>query len=105
MRRGTSGRLACLALVLLVGLGASEAADASSRILLRFTVVSFDSPITQLFDELVCETSPTSQAGAEAGQANRLATGVSARLAVPSVPSHPESAALSSGITRSPPAA
>ena len=98
-------RPACLALFLLAALGAIEAAEASSRILLRFTVLSFDSPVTQLFDELVCEASPPSQAGTEAGRATRLTVSVSTRLAVAAVAPHPESSALSSGITRSPPAA
>jgi hypothetical protein len=95
----------CLALVLLVALGAIEAAEASRRIVLRFTVLSFDNPATQLFDELICETSPPSQAGAEAGQATRLAIAGSARLGVAAAAPRPESPALSSGITRSPPAA
>jgi hypothetical protein len=98
-------RLACLGLVLLVGLGAIEAAEASNRVLLRFTVLSFDNPVTQLFDELVCETSPPSRAGAEAGQATRLLIRASARLVVASIAPRLESPALSSGITRSPPAA
>jgi hypothetical protein len=105
MRFRVLHRLACLALVLLVGLGAIEAAEASRRILLRYTVLSFDNPVTQLFDELVCETSPPSQAGAEAGQATRLALGGTARVIVAPVALQPESPALSSGITRSPPAA
>jgi hypothetical protein len=105
MRSPVLFRLACLGLVLLVGLGAIEAAEASNRILLRFTVLSFDNPVTQLFDELVCETSLPSQAGAEAGQATRLAIGASACLLVAPVAPEPESPALSSGITRSPPAA
>src|SRR5262245_33227633 len=97
--------LVCLTLVLLVGLAAFQAADASTRILWRFAVLSWDSPVTQVFDELLCESSPPSQAGAEAGQSTRLAVRASGRLPADSIAPHPESPALSSGITRSPPAA
>jgi hypothetical protein len=97
--------LACLALVVLIGLAAFQAAEASTRILWRYTVLSWDNPATQVFDELVCESSPPSQAGAEAGQSTRLAIGASAHLPADAVAPHPETPALSSGITRSPPAA
>ena len=98
-------RLACLLLALLIGVGAIQAAEASVRIVLRFTVLSWDNPATQLFDELVCETSAPSQAGSEAGQSTRLAVQASSRLVGDSVAPHPASPALSSGITRAPPAA
>ena len=96
-------RLLCLALVLLVGLATVEAADASIRCLFRFLVLSYDNPATQLFDELVCESSPPSQAGVEAGHGTRLAAQYSGHLVTDSVAPHPEHPALSSGITRSPP--
>jgi hypothetical protein len=98
-------RLASLLLVLVVGLGAIQAAEASVRIVFRFAVLSWDNPATQLFDELVCESSPPSQAGAEAGQSTRLGVGVPGRLLTDAIAPHPEIPALSSGITRSPPAA
>ena len=98
-------RLACLLLVFLLGMGAIEAAEASIRIVVRFAVLSWDNPATQLFDELVCETSAPSQAGSEAGQCTRLAVQASSRLVFDSIAPHPASPALSSGITRAPPAA
>ena len=105
MRSRTLLRLASLLLVLVVGLGAVQAAEASIRIIFRFAVLSWDNPATQLFDELVCESSPPSQAGAEAGQSTRLGGGVPGRLLADPIAPHPGIPALSSGITRSPPAA
>ena len=103
MKLGPVPRLAGLFLAILLGLGAIQAAEASNRIVFRFVVLSWDNPATQVFDELVCETSAPSQAGSEAGQRTRLAVQVSSRLASDSVAPHPASPALSSGITRAPP--
>jgi hypothetical protein len=105
MRSRSLPRLICLLLAVLVGVGALQAIDASIRIVFRFTVLSWDNPATQLFDELICESSPPSQAGAEAGQFTRLAVRTSGRLVADPVAPDPESLALSSGITRAPPAA
>jgi hypothetical protein len=98
-------RLACLLLVLLFLAGALQVADASMRILCRYTVLSWDNPATQHFDELICESSPPSQAGVEAGLSTRLAVRASRPPVADSTASRPPSPALSSGITRSPPAA
>ena len=105
MRLRALHRLACLLLALLVGVVALQAAEASIRIVSRFTVLSWDNPATQLFDELICESSPPSQAGAEAGQVTRLAVRASGRLVADSVAPDLERLVPSSGITRSPPAA
>ena len=105
MKPGPLPRLACLLLALLLGMGAIQAAEASIRIVFRFAVLSWDNPATQLFDELVCETSAPSQAGSEAGQCARLAVRASRRFVSDSVSSRPTSPPLSSGITRAPPAA
>lgn len=98
-------RVACLLLAGLVCLAAVDAAEASLRIVLRFAVLSFDSPATQYFDELVCETSPPSQAGREADQSTRLGPRPSGRLVLDALSDRPPGPALSSGITRSPPVA
>ena len=105
MKSGPLPRLACLLLALLLGMGAIQAAEASIRIVFRFVVLSWDNPATQLFDELVCETSAPSQAGSEAGQGTRLAVRASSRLVSDFVAPHPASPALSFGVTRAPPAA
>jgi hypothetical protein len=105
MRPGPSRRLLGPLVVLLVALATVQAADASIRIVFRFTVLSWDNPATQLFDELICESSPPSQAGAEAGQFTRLGARASGRLFADSVLRDGQSPALSSGITRAPPAA
>jgi hypothetical protein len=105
MKLGLLPRLACLLLALLLGMGAIQAAEASIRIVFRFVVLSWDNPATQVFDELVCETSAPSRAGSEAGQSTRLAVRASSHLVFDSVAPHPASPALSSGITRAPPAA
>jgi hypothetical protein len=98
-------RLACLLLAVLIALAAFEAAGASTRILWRFVVLSWDNPATQLLDEMVCESSPPSQAGADAGQVTGLAVRPAGRLVADSAPACPDSHAFSSGITRSPPVA
>ena len=104
MRPRTLHRLACLMLVVLMGLAVFQAAEASTRILWRFMVLSWDNPATQILDELICESAPPSHAGTEAGLSARLAIQNSAHVADP-VLAQPRSSALSSGITRSPPAA
>ena len=96
-------RLACLLLVLLFVAGAFQVAEASMRIVCRYTGLSGD-PATQHFDELICESWPPGQAGVEAGLSTRPADRASVRLVADSTAPHPESPALSSGITRSPPA-
>jgi hypothetical protein len=73
-----SRRLTCGVLLAPVILAALEAPEASVRIIWRFAGLSWDSPATQLFDEVICESSPPSQAGAEARQATRLAVRPSA---------------------------
>jgi hypothetical protein len=99
------GHLACSLLALLVAVGALQAAEASLRIVFRFAVLSWDNPATQLSDELICESSPPSQAGVEARQRTRLAVQASRPLVVDPVAPHRSRPALSSGITRAPPAA
>jgi hypothetical protein len=98
-------RPTCGVLLALLMLAALEAPEASVRVLWRFAVLSWDSPATQVFDEIVCESSPPSQAGAEAQRATRLGARPSARLAPDTAAPRPGSPAPSSGITRSPPAA
>lgn len=82
-----------------------EAPFAAVRIVWRFAVLSFDSSATQLLDELACEASPPSQAGREADLGTRLAVTRPGAVASLDAPSRLASAALSSGITRSPPTA
>lgn len=93
-----------VALVALMALTAVETCDASLRIFWRFAVLSFDNPATQLQDELACESSPTSQAGAEALHSARLAVLTWRPLAPAPAPLAFATLALGSGITRAPPA-
>ena len=95
---------ACLLLVLLVGVGVFQAVDGLTRTIARVVLVSWYDPGTQILDELICESAPPSHAGTEAGLSARLAIQNSAHVADP-VLAQPRSSALSSGITRSPPAA
>jgi hypothetical protein len=92
-------------LAALMVLSAVEMCDASLRIFWRFAVLSFDNPVTQLQDELVCESSPTSQAGAEALRSARLAVLAWRPLATVAAPPCGRIDALLFGITRAPPAA
>lgn len=99
-------RLAAALLVLVVLLVASvETPLASLRIAWRFMVLSFDSPATQVMDDLVCESSPPSQAGAEAGHWTRLAALSSARIVPVAAPLRAVAPSLSSSGTRAPPVA
>lgn len=105
MRSRGLHRLPSLLLALLFCVGSLQVADASVRIIDRYTVLSWDNPVTQHFDELICESSPPSQAGSEASQFTRLAVRAAGRLTADSIAPRPDSPALSSGITRSPPLA
>jgi hypothetical protein len=93
-------------LVLLVVLAAAlETPVASVRIASRYLVLSFDSPTTQVLDDLVCESSPPSQAGAEAVHWTRLAARTSARFVVMAAPACASHDHFSSRLTRAPPTA
>ena len=94
-----------LSLALLMVVGAVSAADASLRILWRYAVLSFDSPATQHADELACESSPTSEAGAEARQSTRLACRPAGRLGPAAVELYGAAPDLGAGVTRAPPSA
>jgi hypothetical protein len=85
-------------------LAAVEVSGATLRIIWRAAVLSWDSPATQLADELAGRFSPLSDAGADARQSTRLAcrpTGQLTRHHAPPPAADPE---LGAGITRSPPA-
>jgi len=92
-------------LIALMAVSAVEACDASLRIFLRFAILSFDNPATQLQDELVCESSPTSQAGTEALGSTRLAVLTWRPLTSPPAPLSDRVSALGAGVTRAPPVA
>ncbi len=94
--------ISLLVVVALVALTVVEAPSASLRILWRFAVLSFDHPSTQILDEVACESLAPSGARTE-GQFTRLVP--SGRFVPASEPSRLVSPGLSSGITRSPPAA
>ena len=102
--RGRTRLVLSAAMVVLLALTAVETCDASLRIFWRFAVLSYDNPATQLQDELACESSPTSQAGAEALHSARLAVTTWRPLAPATVPLASDASALGSGITRAPPA-
>ena len=94
-----------LAVASLVLLATLEAPGASLRSFWRYAVLSFDSPATQLADEALSESSPTSQAGADAVQYTRLVVRPGGRLVTGSSESLRADPALGSGITRAPPSA
>ena len=97
--------LGVLALTALMVTGAIVAAEASLRILWRYVVLSYDNPATQHADELACESSPTSQAGADAHQSTRLASRPAGRLSVTDLDLYGAAFELGAGITRAPPSA
>jgi hypothetical protein len=92
-----------IVLVALLALTVVDAPAASLRIFWRFAVLSFDSPATQAFDELACESSTSSGVATDTRHGTRL---VPVACVVPVAgPTRLVSPALSSCITRSPPSA
>jgi hypothetical protein len=97
--------LGVLGLVGLMMLGTVDAANASLRSLWRYAVLSYDNPATQHADELACESSPTSEAGADAHQFTRLACRPAGRLVPAAVELYGATPDPVAGITRAPPSA
>ena len=95
--------LAATLAVALLALTTAEAPGASMRIFWRYAVLSFDNPATQLFDEMASASSGLTDGDAGAHTVERLPL---ASRVVPG-PASPvlHSPALSSCLTRSPPAA
>lgn len=95
--------LAVTLAVAVLALTTTVAPGASLRIFWRYAVLSFDNPATQLFDEIASAPSGLTDAHAGAYAVGRLplASRVVAGPPSPVVPSP----ALSSCLTRSPPAA
>jgi len=91
--------------VALLAVAQVQRPHASTNIVWRFLVVSFDSPSTQALDALATEPAPHADLGAELRELTRVAAGVSSRLAVSDGLGSCRSLALSSCITRSPPEA
>ncbi len=91
--------------VALLAVAQVQRPHASTNIVWRFLVVSFDSPSTQALDALATEPAPHADLGAELRELTRVAAGVSSRLAVSDGLGRYRSLALSSCITRSPPEA
>ena len=99
-------RVVCgLLLPVLLVVASFEMPMASLRIAWRFMVLSFDNPVTQVLDDLVCETSPPSEAGADARHWARLAARVSTRVVSVAAPLRAGGHVRSSSVTRAPPAA
>jgi hypothetical protein len=103
VKRTTVSMLAATLAVALLALTTAEAPYASMRIFWRYAVLSFDNPATQLFDEMASASSGLTDADAGAHTVGRLPL---ASRVVPG-PASPvlRSPALSSCLTRSPPAA
>lgn len=97
-----SWRLICLGFVALLLMAALEVPSASSRIVWRLLVLSFDSPATQSCDELACQSSQTGEPD-EADRYTRLVTRPVRRLAAVAHRLHRAPVTLSPGITRAPP--
>ena len=104
MRSLRGARLASIVfLVALVALTQVQRPQASSNIVSRVLVVSFDSPTTQALDALACEPAPAGDFEAELREVARVAAGVSGRVAASDGLGSYRGLALSSCITRSPP--
>jgi hypothetical protein len=102
-RQTSVWRAGLLGVLLLLSL--SQATHAILGIYLRAAVVSWDSPISQQQDELASQSLPWADSFAESLAHARAAAGLISGLnTLPADPEH-ASLALSSGITRSPPAA
>jgi hypothetical protein len=106
MRSLPLARCACVVFVVaLLALTQVQRPYASTNIVWRFLVVSFDSPSTQALDALACEPAPHADPVADLLEFARVAAGVSGHLAEPGGLDKSYSLALSSCITRSPPVA
>jgi hypothetical protein len=92
----------CLGFVAVLLMAAFEVPSASSRIVWRLLVLSFDSPATQSCDELACQSSQTSEPD-ETDRYTRLVTPPAGRLAAVARRPHRAPVTLSPGITRAPP--
>jgi hypothetical protein len=95
-------RLAVLTLLVLLALGCVQQAHAGLAILWRATVVSWDSPVTQLQDEAASQGAvhddPVGHARA------RLAAAIgSTHMALPATPDRATQPALDAALTRAPP--
>jgi hypothetical protein len=104
LTRGRNGRVVAIAVAIVLCTVTAVAAPAASlNIFWRYTVLSFDNPATQLFDEVLAESKAISTPDAPTQHSGRLpVTGRIARVVTTVVAASP---ALSSGITRSPPTA
>ena len=91
--------------VALLAVAQVQRPHASTNIVWRFLVVSFDSPSTQALDALATEPAPHADLVAELRELTRVVAGVSSRLAATDGLGRYRSLALSSCITRSPPEA
>jgi hypothetical protein len=103
VKRTTVAMLAAALAVAILALATAEAPSASMRIFWRYAVLSFDNPATQLFDEISSASSGLTDPDVGAHRVGRLPL---ASRVVPG-PASPvlRSPALSSCLTRSPPAA
>ena len=101
--RAVATRVGLLGLLLVLSL--AQATDAALSIYLRASAVSWDNPISQHNDELASQSVPWADAAGESLAHARAAATTTGGLVT--LPADPElvSPALSSGITRSPPAA
>jgi hypothetical protein len=95
-------RVALLGVLVLLGL--AHAAHATLGTYLRAAVVSWDSPVSQQQDELASQSLPWTDAFADTLAQTRASAGSTSRLSAATAEHAHASLALSSGITRSPPA-
>ena len=95
--------LACALATVLITVTIGEAPGASMRILWRYAVLSFDNPVTQIFDEMASTSSAPSDPDAAADHLTRLP--LASRLTPNAEPLGITNPALSSRFTRSPPVA
>jgi hypothetical protein len=102
-KRTMVSMLAATLAVAVLALTTAEAPGSSMRIFWRYALLSFDNPATQLLDEMASASSGVTDAGAGAQTIGRLP--LASRL-VPGPAAPPlQNPALSSRLTRSPPAA
>ena len=102
-RTAVEGRVGLLTLLLI--LSVVQATNAALGIYLRGAVVSWDRPITQQNDALASQSVPWTDAAGESLAHARAAAAATDRLITAPVGSGLTSPALSSRVTRSPPAA
>lgn len=104
-RRTRTAFLSVVALVALLSLAQLQAAVGACGAFLRAVTLSWDSPTSQLVDELASQSVPYADPAAQIREQVAQVRRAEARLVLPAEPGRIGSPGLDTGVTRSPPLA